>query len=85
MAVRVKKKAFTIRIPMDMYEATSEIARKRQVSVSELVQDSLRAALEVAEEQALYEAFSELGTHPEECDVSYALEVQRQVVFRGED
>jgi len=85
MATRVKKKALTVRIPLDMYEASSEIARRRHVSMNELVQESLQAALEAEEEQVLYEAFSELGQHPEECDVSYALEAQRRVVFRDED
>jgi len=33
----------------------------------------------------LYDAFTELGNHPEECDVSYALEAQREAVFRDEE
>jgi predicted transcriptional regulator len=85
MATKVKTKALTVRLPMDMYEASSEIARRRNVSLNELVQDSLRAALKAEEQRMLYDAFTELGQHPEECDVSYALEAQREVVFRDED
>jgi len=84
MATRTKTKALTVRLPMDMYEASSEIARRRQVSMNELVQESLRAALKAEERRMLYDAFTELGQHPEECDVEWAFEAFREVVERDE-
>ena len=65
MTAKTRMKALTIRIPVDMHEAARALALMRQVSLSNLVGDSLR-------ERILYDAFTELGKHPEECDVSWA-------------
>ena len=38
-----------------------------------------------AADQELYDAFTLISLDPEECDVSYAFEAQREVVLRDEE
>lgn len=85
MAARVKKKALTVRIPMDMYEASSEVARRRQVSMSELVQESLQETLAAEKERFVYDMFSEIAEDLGECDVSYADAARWEVISREQE
>ena len=84
MATRAKTKAMTVRLPLDLYEAGSKVARRRHVSLNRLVQDSLRAVLKDEADKALYDDFTLVALDKDEVDVEYAVEAQREVVFRDE-
>jgi hypothetical protein len=77
-------KALTIRLPADLYHTSSELARRRQVSLNTLIQEALVAVLKADEEARLYDAFGQLGEDPEEADVEYALSALWEVIRRGD-
>ena len=79
-----RAKAMTVRLPLDLYRASREMAKKHRVSLNQLLQESLRARLRAEEEQALYDAFTRVGTDVEDASVDYAFEAQREVVLRDE-
>ncbi len=82
MAARIM---ITIRLPQALHEAAVQLAKRRRVSLSRLVQESLEAALEADEDRRLREAFDLLGQDKELTDVEYAFEAQREVVLRDEE
>jgi predicted DNA-binding protein len=82
--VRTRTRATTIRIPSDIYESSSNVARRRGVSLNQLVKESLEALLKAEESQRLYEAFTLVAADAEEADVEFALHAQNEVVSRGE-
>jgi len=84
MTTKMKTKAMTVRLPMDLYEAGSKVARRRHVSLNRLVQDSLRAVLKDEADKALYDDFSLAALEKDEVDVEYAFDAQREVVLRDE-
>jgi len=84
MATRTRTKAMTVRLPMDLYEAGSRVAKRRRVSLNQLVQDSLRAVLKDEADKALYDDFTLATLDKDEVDVEYAFEAQREVVLRDE-
>jgi len=84
MATRTRTKAMTVRLPMDLYEAGSRVAKRRRVSLNQLVQDSLRAVLKEEADKALYDDFTLAALDKDEVDVEYAFEAQREVVLRDE-
>jgi predicted transcriptional regulator len=76
-------KAFTVRLPADLYHTSSDLARRRQVSLNTLIQEALAAILKAEEEARLYDEFGQLGEDAEEADVEYALAAQWEVL-RGD-
>ena len=74
----------TVRLPVDLYEAASDIARKRTQSLNALVQEGLKAMIR-HEEQALYDEYTLLGQDEEECDVEYAIYAQAEVMLSDPD
>ncbi len=79
------KTAITIRLPQALHEAAAGLARRRGISLSRLVQESLEAALKADEDRRLREEFDLLGRDKELTDVEYAFEAQREVVLRDEE
>lgn len=77
-------KALTVRLPADLYHTSSELARRRKVSLNTLIQEGLAAILNAEEEARLYEAFGELGEDAEGADVEYALPAQWEVLRHGD-
>jgi hypothetical protein len=78
--------AITVRLPLDLYQATRKLAKKHRVSMNKLLQESLRARLRAKDEQALYDAFTRVGTD-EDSNVDYAFEAQMECTWesnRGE-
>jgi predicted transcriptional regulator len=75
-------KALTIRLPADLHRAVRELARRRQTSVSALVQEGLSALLKADQEARLYAAFGQLGEDAAEADVDYALPAFWEVLER---
>jgi len=80
-----KVKPMTVRLPLHLYRAGREFARRRRISLNRLVQESLQAAIEAEEERQLYDEFTLLGQDTEECDVEYAFQAQREVVIQDEE
>ncbi len=78
----IKKKALTVRLPLGLYRSSRKEAKRRQVSLNRLLEESLYAVLGAREEQQLYDAFGELGKHPDETDAGYAIHAQREVILR---
>jgi hypothetical protein len=77
-------KSLTVRLPQDLYESATELAKKRCLSLNALIQQSLAAVVKEEEDRELYEAFELLGQYPEECDVEYAFAAQAEVVLRDD-
>jgi hypothetical protein len=77
-------KTLTVRLPLALHHASSEIAKRRQISLNALVQEGLSAIMKSEEYARLYEAFGQLGKDAEESDVEFATHAQWEVVSRGE-
>jgi hypothetical protein len=75
-------KALTIRLPLDLYQTTSNIAERRQISLNALIQEALGALSAAEEEARLYEEFNLLGEDSEECDVEFAIHAAWEVIRR---
>ncbi len=82
--MKTPKKAMTVRLPLDLYRAAAHIAKRRRISISGLVQQSLRDSLEHEKRRQLYEAFSQLAEDRHESDVDFAFDAQAEVVRDGE-
>ncbi len=79
-----KTKTFTVRLPLDLYQAINAIAKRRQISLSALVQEGLSAIMKSEEYIRLYEAFGQLGEDAVESDVEFAAHAQWEVISRGD-
>ena len=77
-------KTLTIRLPFDLYQAISAVAKQRHISFNALVQESLSTLLKAEEDARLYEAFGQLGAAAEEANVEFAVAAQWEVVSRGD-
>ncbi len=67
-----RTKALTVRLPEHLYQAGAEAAKRRKVSLSKLVRESLEAAVRAEEDQELYQAFERVGKY-DDNDVEYAV------------
>lgn len=84
MYERPAPKVLTVRMPRAMYDAAAGIAKKREISLNALVQDSLAAAIEADDYQTRYDAYTLLGQDLEECNVEYAIHAQAEVMLSDE-
>ncbi len=82
--MKAQKKAMTVRLPLDLYRATARMAKRRGISMSGFVQQSLRDALAHEERRQLYEAFGRVAGSTDETDVEFAFDAQAEVVRDGE-
>jgi predicted transcriptional regulator len=74
-------RACSVRIPKELYEKTTEIARRRRVSFNALLNQSLARLVEEEFDQEMYEAATLLGQDAEMTDVSYAAPAQAEVML----
>ena len=74
--MKARKKATTVRLPAGLYQAGSEIARRRQMSLNRLMQESLEATVKADERRQLYEAFGRVRRDAEAADVEFAVDAQ---------
>jgi len=79
-----KMKAVTVRLPEHLYNRGAVTAKRKNLSLNRLLQESLEAAIKAEEDRELYEAFGLVGRE-EDNDVEYAFEAQREVVLRDEE
>jgi hypothetical protein len=80
----ITTKTLTVRLPVELYRASSEIAHRRQISLNALVQEALSAIHRAEEEDRLYAEFGLLAEDSEETSVAFALEAQDEVVRRDD-
>ena len=77
-------RSLTIRLPLSLYEASLDVATRRNTSLNALVREGLTTLLEKDELVQLSEAFGQLGEDTEESDVEFAAHAQREVVNRDQ-
>jgi hypothetical protein len=75
-------RSFTARLRPDVYEAATALAKRQNVSLNALVQDSLAQAIRDAEDREMYEAAELLGHHPDDCNIEYAFAAQAEVALK---
>lgn len=80
-----KAKSMTVRLPLPLYQAGREIARRRKTSLNRLVQESLEAVLREERRAKLYDAFTLVGEEVSESSVEFGLIAQSEVVARDDD
>ncbi len=79
------KKSMTIRLPIDLYNSSSEVARRREMSLNALIQEGLNVLLKKEEYARLYDAFGQLGKDAQESNVEFASHAQWEVIGHGDD
>lgn len=79
-----RTRCLTVRLPSDLYLAAKGVAGKRRKSMNLLIQESLQRSVEAEEQEELQRGFQVLSESPEECDVEYAFEAQREVILRDD-
>jgi hypothetical protein len=72
----------TLRLPASLYDQVRQIARKRQVSINRLAQESLETLAREALAEEMRAAYDALASDPEAMDVELFFEAQREVVTR---
>lgn len=78
----IEQQAVTLRLPKKLYKASRDIAKARQTSFNEMVQDSLSRTVREAKYQSYYDAFESLADDPEGMSVDFAFAAQAEVVLR---
>ena len=73
----------SVRLPEELHRKSREAAKRRNLSLNALVQESLAAVIQAEEERLFYESFTLLGQDAEMCAVEYALLAQREVMLRS--
>ena len=66
-------RAITLRLKESIYGRIKQMAAQRSISFNALVEESLTARIEAEEQARLFEAFTDVGTAPDETDVEFAL------------
>ena len=80
----VTARTLTVRMTPDLYSAVQKMARRREISLNALLQESLATSLRADEEQQRYDDYSLLGQDSEMCDVDYAVHAQAEVMLSAE-
>ncbi|WP_309685332.1 toxin-antitoxin system HicB family antitoxin [Armatimonas sp.] len=76
--------SFTVRLPVELYEASTAIAQERRVSMNALIQERLVSLVREEGQKQLYDAFSLIAEDEEEMSVAFAEEAQAEVLSRDE-
>lgn len=84
MIPKNEAKSFTVRLPVELYEASTAIAQERRVSMNALIQERLATLVHEEEQKQLYDAFSLVAEDEEEMSVAFAEEAQAEVICRDE-
>ncbi len=84
MPETVAPKTLTLRLSPELYSAAQAVARRRAMSLNALLQQSLALLLRAEEERQRFEEYSQLGQHPETCEVEYAIHAQAEVMLHAD-
>ena len=76
--------SFTVRLPVELYEASTAIAQERRLSMNALIQERLASLVREEEDKRLYDAFSLIAEDEEEMSVAFAEAAQAEVLSRDE-
>ena len=74
----------TLRLPDEMADAIKAAAAAQGTTMNDLVRSLIGIYLKEEEEKRLYDAFTLLGSDPEESSVEYAIHAASEVVLRNE-
>ncbi|MBI4027043.1 MAG: hypothetical protein HY360_18810 [Verrucomicrobia bacterium] len=78
-------KTLTVRMPIELYHASAESAKRRHTSLNSFILESLEAKRKETEFQQLYEGFSKLAEDSEEYDVEHAIHAQAEVIRQNNE
>lgn len=81
-ASMAEREAVSVRIPARLKSRAADVARARHVSFNTFVTTLIEKAVHDAEQQELYDAFSELGADTGMSDVGFAFAAQAEVALR---
>lgn len=73
------RKTLTVRLPVELYNASAHLARKRKVSLNALVEQGLQTLGQQEAEKALWDEFTLLGGDEEASAVGFAELAQSEV------
>ncbi len=77
-----ERETLSVRLPPHLKVRAVLAAKAQQVSFNTFVTGLIEKAVREAEDQELYDAFTELGSDPEMSDVSFAFAAQAEVALR---
>ena len=77
-----EKNALSVRLPSQLKSRAARVAQSQQVSFNTFVTRLIEKAVKETEEKELYDSFTELGSDPELCDISFAFHAQAEVALR---
>jgi hypothetical protein len=80
-SLKAKSKTLTIRLPPQLYSAIQDMAKRGDVSLNTLVQESLATTIREANEKSRYDTYTLLGQDVEGCDLAYAAAAQAEVML----
>ncbi len=78
-----KTRAFTVRLPEEVYRAGAETAKRKKVSLNRLMQESLEATLRAEDDARLTAEFDLVG-RCDDTDVEFAVPAILEVLERDE-
>lgn len=84
MAPKNDTQSFTVRLPLELYQASTAIAQARQVSMNALIQEQLAILVREEQQKRLYDAFSLVAEDEDESSVAFAEVAQAEVTCRDE-
>ena len=85
MSTTANTRTVTLRLPNDLYEKATRLARQNNKSLNALLQEGTQRLLKEEEERELSAGFDLLAEHPDECDVDYAIYAQAEVMLNDRD
>lgn len=75
-----KPRALTVRLPADLYERGKIVIERRNTTLNELVIEGLTHVVAREEENALFDAFGQVGADATMADVSFSWAAQQETV-----
>lgn len=78
------REQISIRVPLELYQSTRDIASKRGVSINALVQEGLSMIVQAEQKKILFDSFTLLGQDLREADVNHAFDAQAEVALNAD-
>lgn len=74
-------RSLTVRLKPDLLAAAARLAKKREMSLNSLIQESIARQVKEQEDRELFEAFEAMGSFQEDSNVEYAIHAQAEVML----
>ena len=81
MPARTTSKTLTIRLDTRLYGAAQNAARKREMSLNALVQQSIVSLIRQDDELVRFDEYTSIGNDADLVDVAYATHAQAEVML----